>query len=912
MSTFRINIISIYTTLLGLIFFLAGEKKLSAQPLPENFFEETVLDGLNRVIGISFAENGLGFVWEKEGLVHVVEDEQILPQPLIDITEEVADWRDHGLTGLALDPNFLNNGFIYLLYAVDRHHLFNFGTPDYDPEVSITHKPSIGRITRYTCDPATGFRTIIENSRSILLGESYDTGIPILTESHGMGTILFGEDRTLLISVGDAGGGLGPDAGGDEFGAYATQALADGIISEDQDVGAYRAQYLGSLNGKILRIDPDTGEGVSSNPFYDADDPTAPWSRIWALGLRNPYRIMLKPGTGGHTPEEGNPGHLFVGDVGFSNWEELSMVTTGGQNFGWPIYEGYLLNWLYWTNPVAYNQMTPNPLFNNSGCENEFFSFRDLLKNIIETGSPEWVNPCDESMYITPDYRQLHEPPIIVWSNTFWNQPARAMVGAFDENGKLTQIDITDPASGVEGFSFEGFSSIPGVFATEEMFNGTFENALLSADYSGWIHAFHFDENDNLIEVSPFHEDPGNVIHMTYNEIDQCLYFVAYQNKVKRICYGGNPAPIPAFSADPYYGPSPLSVDFSAEETFDPNSENLDFNWSFSQGEAGTGDEISRTFTAPDDDPFAVEVILTVTDDEGASASIQKFISLNNTPPEIEFLSFEDGDYYSNNGTTVLPLIAAVTDLEHSESELSYEWQVFLHHNSHFHAEPIDTTRQTEAIISPTNCQEVYYYRIRLSVTDAGGLTTVKEATLLPVCFPPFFDILEFSGKPVNSNVQLDWSTSFEEEVSHFEVQWSTNTLNFTPVGQVPAGDGNYQFIHENPVIGNNNYRLKIFHNEGYFEYSPIINVKFFSEDDILVFPNPASEAINIGFQDILEEATFTIYDYSGRKMYESIWEGTESAIFTVNISFLKNGVYIYEAKNGITRKRGKLLIIDE
>ena len=124
---------------------------------------------------------------------------------------------------------------------------------------------------------------------------------------------------------------------------------------------------------------------------------------------------------------------------------------------------------------------------------------------------------------------------------------------------------------------------------------------------------------------------------------------------------------------------------------------------------------------------------MVVTDEEGASASIQKTISLNNTPPQIEFLSFSDGDYYSNAGTTILPLLAEVTDLEHSESELTYEWQVFLHHNSHFHAEPVDTTRQTEAVISPTNCNEVYYYRIRLTVTDAGGLTSVREANLLPV-----------------------------------------------------------------------------------------------------------------------------------------------------------------------------------
>ena len=76
--------------------------------------------------------------------------------------------------------------------------------------------------------------------------------------------------------------------------SYAPQALADGIIRPKEDVGAFRAQLVDSLNGKVLRIDPATGNGLPSNPYYDAANPRSARSRVWALGMRNPYRMSLQ------------------------------------------------------------------------------------------------------------------------------------------------------------------------------------------------------------------------------------------------------------------------------------------------------------------------------------------------------------------------------------------------------------------------------------------------------------------------------------------------------------------------------------------------------------------------------------------------------------------------------------------
>ena len=71
-------------------------------------------------------------------------------EPMLDIRDEVGNWRDHGMLGFAADPDFPTNGRIYALYVVDRHHLLFEDTPTYDPDVNDYFSATIGRITRYT------------------------------------------------------------------------------------------------------------------------------------------------------------------------------------------------------------------------------------------------------------------------------------------------------------------------------------------------------------------------------------------------------------------------------------------------------------------------------------------------------------------------------------------------------------------------------------------------------------------------------------------------------------------------------------------------------------------------------------------------------------------------------------------
>src|SRR5215510_7028914 len=115
----------------------------AAGSLPPGFLDEPVGDDWGQVVGLTCAPDGRLFVWEKLGLVFTVMDGVKQTTPVLDISEEVGSWGDHGLLGFALDPSFATNGYIYLLYVVDHYYLKNFGTAQYNPLLSEDYTDTI-------------------------------------------------------------------------------------------------------------------------------------------------------------------------------------------------------------------------------------------------------------------------------------------------------------------------------------------------------------------------------------------------------------------------------------------------------------------------------------------------------------------------------------------------------------------------------------------------------------------------------------------------------------------------------------------------------------------------------------------------------------------------------------------------
>jgi glucose/arabinose dehydrogenase len=129
--------------------------------------------------------------------------------------------------------------------------------------------------------------------------------VPEEGTAHQINSLVFGLDGALYVASGD----------GINYGE-----------------GSLRAQELDNLSGKILRINPLTGDGYANNPFFDGDLKSNR-SKIFAYGMRNPFRLAVQPRTGA----------IYSAEVGNNQFEEVNLVVRGA-NLGWPCFEGAKAN----------------------------------------------------------------------------------------------------------------------------------------------------------------------------------------------------------------------------------------------------------------------------------------------------------------------------------------------------------------------------------------------------------------------------------------------------------------------------------------------------------------------------------------------------------------------------------------
>jgi glucose/arabinose dehydrogenase len=228
-----------------------------AATLPSGF-TETQITGLTNPTAMAFAPDGRLFICQQGGSLRVVKNGALLATPFMTLT--VNSSGERGLLGIAFDPNFATNNFLYVYYTVPTAPIHN-------------------RVSRFTANAANP-DVVAAGSELVIL----DLNNLSSATNHNGGAMHFGPDSKLYIAVGE-------------------------------NANSANSQTFSNLLGKLLRINTDPANVVpTDNPYFNDANVTGINKIIWALGLRNPYTFSFQAGTG----------RLHINDVGQNTFEEIN------------------------------------------------------------------------------------------------------------------------------------------------------------------------------------------------------------------------------------------------------------------------------------------------------------------------------------------------------------------------------------------------------------------------------------------------------------------------------------------------------------------------------------------------------------------------------------------------------------
>jgi glucose/arabinose dehydrogenase/PKD repeat protein len=284
-----------------LLLILLQTKPASTATLPPSF-EDRLLTSLNKPIALAFTPDGRMIIATQPGQLRVYKNGQLLQTPALDISSKLCTNSERGILGVAVDPNFSTNKYVYIFYTYNKFGVCPTGQP------AGSNNP-VHRVSRFvmpgdTVDPASE-KILIDNIPS--------------PNTHQAGDLRFGKDGFLYVTVGDGGCD------------YAGNSGCAGVNDASRD------RHV--LLGKVLRITRDGGI-PSTNPFTGTNSarcntgsiaPDKICQETFAWGLRNPFRFAFDPDATGT--------RFFINDVGQNAWEEVDQGTAGA-DYGWNLCEG--------------------------------------------------------------------------------------------------------------------------------------------------------------------------------------------------------------------------------------------------------------------------------------------------------------------------------------------------------------------------------------------------------------------------------------------------------------------------------------------------------------------------------------------------------------------------------------------
>ena len=672
---------------------------LAAPTALPNFQLQPVFTGLKNPIDFAFASDGRVFVAEKAGLIKVF-DSLSDPQPDVfaDLQTNVYKGpNDHGLLGLALDPDFPATPYVYTLYTYDAP--IGGTAPTWSDVCNDPPGPNkngcvvSGRLSRLQ---ANG-NAMVGNEQVLVNGWCQQF------TSHSIGALGFGADGALYASAGEGANTSSGDYG--QIGATnlityteitpvnpcGDPPTAAGVKPSLPSArgGALRAQSLrrpagepALLSGTVIRVDPATGAGLPDNPLAASADTNA--RRIVAYGLRNPFRFTIRPGTS----------EIWLGDVGWGRWEEIDRVANingaAPLNFGWPCYEGPDRQPVY-------------DGFNLTLCESLYAQAGAVTAPYHAISHRESLQPGD------------------------------------------TCTDAAPCTSAISGLAFYAGGNYP----------ASYDGALFFADYGRhgiWSMLAGANGLPDPATRTPFITGAQAPVSMKtgpggdlfYADITGTIYRVSY--------FAGNQPPVAKIKATPTSGPAPLQVAFDARDSSDSDGDVLSYAWDLD----GDGQYDDSTAAQPNYTYHQVGTYmagLKVTDPNGASHTSSLAISVGNTPPvamidtPLAATRWKVGDRIIFSGHATDPQQGPL-------SPDALTWTVVMHHcyrPGDCHEHLMEELSGAGGSFVTEDHENLPIIELRLTATDQGGLSSSASVVL-----NPYTTTLSLQSSPSSASIVLD------------------------------------------------------------------------------------------------------------------------------------------------------------
>ncbi|RXZ82311.1 carbohydrate-binding protein [Paenibacillaceae bacterium] len=554
-----------------------------------------------------------------------------------------------------------------------NQQIYLFYSPKDDP---------VNRVSRFTMND----NQLLLDSEKIVL----ETPLDRSACCHAGGDLEFDSDGNLYIALGD---------NTDPF-------ESDGFGPMDERPGREKwdAQRTSGntqdLRGKILRIKPkeDGTYEIPDGNLFPADGSQGR-PEIYTMGNRNPFKITVDPYTN----------WLYWGDVGPDagvdtvlrgpkGYDEFNQAKSAG-NYGWPYC-------------IADNQSYTDYNF-KTGAFGKPYDCSALVNDSPNNTGSRNLPPAQPAMIYYP-YNNSPEFPEL-------------------ENGAGGRT-----ASAGTVYRYDPDNSSAGKFPQY------FDKTLFIMEWSrNWIKEVKFDEDGNLLKINPFlpHLSFLRPMDMTFGP-DGTLYLLEYGTgwgenddaALIQIRYTGgvNRAPIVKMGADQTNGLAPLTVQFNSEGTIDPEHDPFTFEWDFNGDGTVDATEANPSHTFTENGEYTV--MLTVHDDQGASASANLTVTVGNTAPKVTINAPVNGGFFAWGDT--VPYSLTVTDQEDDAIDCTKANLLpSLGHDEHAHADVnhIGCEGAFTTSKSDTNIENTFYI-VEASYTDKGvgnipplmGRATVK------------------------------------------------------------------------------------------------------------------------------------------------------------------------------------------